>query len=97
MFRSEDIRKLSDFRQNATAHLALLAESGGIEVLTINGEAKGVVMSPRTFDHLAEQAYQAEITAKIKRGMADIEAGRVQNAHEAMHKLADKHDLKLSK
>ena len=34
MIRTSDIRKLSEFRQNATAHLDRLAKSGGVEILT---------------------------------------------------------------
>lgn len=95
MIRANDICSLSDFRQNAKAHLDRLAESGGAEVLTVNGQAKGVVMSPDTYDELIEMARQAVITAKIKQGLDDVKAGRVQDAREAMHALAKKHDLRL--
>lgn len=97
MIRTEDIRKLSDFRQNATTHLNRLAESGSVEVLTVNGEAKGVVMSPKTFDDLAERAFQAEVTASIKRGMADIAAGRGSDAREALREIAAEHGVKLNR
>lgn len=74
-----------------------LAESGGVEVLTVNGEAKGVVMSPQAFDELAEKAHQAEITAKIRRGMAEIQAGQGIDARQAMGQLADKHGLNIDR
>ena len=95
MFRSEDIRKLSDFRQNATSHLNQLAETGGIEVLTVNGEAKGVVMSPKTFDNMAEKAFQAEVTAKIKQRMAEIKAGQGVDARKDLQELAAEFGLNL--
>ncbi len=97
MIRTDNIRSLTDFRQNAKDHLDRLAESGGVEVLTVNGEAKGVVMSPQAFDELAEKAHQAEITDKIRRGMAEIEAGQGVDARQAMHDLADKHGLKIDR
>jgi PHD/YefM family antitoxin component YafN of YafNO toxin-antitoxin module len=95
MLRTKDIRSLSEFRQDASAHLDRLIETGGVEVLTVNGQAKGVVMSPDTYDRLAECAFQAEIAAKIRQGMADVEAGRVRDAGEALRSIADHHALKL--
>lgn len=97
MIRTEDIRKLSEFRQNATSHLDRLAETGSVEVLTVNGEAKGVVMSPKTFDDLAEKAFQAEVTAKIKQGMSEIEAGQGVDAKQAMQEIAGEFGLKLKR
>ncbi len=63
MIRTSDIRKLSDFRQNATAHLDRLAETGRVEILTVNGEAKGVVMAPQLFDEMADRIEHLETTA----------------------------------
>ncbi len=95
MIRTEDIRKLSDFRQNATSHLDRLAESGSVEVLTVNGEAKGVVMSPKTFDDLAEKAFQVEVAVKIKRGMKEIKAGQGLDSRQAVREIADEFGISL--
>jgi len=88
MIRTSDIRKLSDFRANATAHLDRLAKTGAIEVLTVNGEAKGVVMAPRVFDEMAERIERLEIMASVKRGLDDAAAGRTRPARTAIEKLA---------
>lgn len=95
MIRTEDIRKLSDFRQNATSHLDRLTETGSVEVLTVNGEAKGVVMSPKTFDELAERAFQAEVAVKIKRGMEEIEEGQGIDSGQAVREIADEIGISL--
>jgi PHD/YefM family antitoxin component YafN of YafNO toxin-antitoxin module len=97
MIRTGDIRKLSDFRQNATAHLDRLAEKGGVEVLTVNGEAKGVVMSPEVYDELAEKAAMFDNLAAINRGLDDIRAGRVQDAREAMRGIAAEMGIRLKR
>jgi len=97
MIRTDHIRKLSDFRQNATAHLDKLAKSGWAEVLTVNGEAKGVVMSPKTFDEMAEKAALVDSLAMIDRSMDDIKNGRTHDAREALHAIATKHGLKLDR
>ncbi len=79
---------LADFRQGAAEHLDRLTRSGEAEVLTVDGEAKGVVMSPAAYDRMADLAEQAEITAGIRRGLADVKAGRVRPAEEAIRELA---------
>jgi PHD/YefM family antitoxin component YafN of YafNO toxin-antitoxin module len=95
MIRTSDIRKLSDFRANATAHLDRLAETGAIEVLTVNGEAKGVVMAPRVFDAMAERLEKLETTTSVQRGLADAAAGRTGPARAAIEKLAGELGLDL--
>jgi len=97
LIRTSNIRKLSDFRQNATAHLDRLAKSGEVEVLTVNGEAKGVVMAPHVFDEIADRIEQLETTASIRRGLADVAAGRTRPARKAIKELASELGLKLQK
>lgn len=96
MIRTSDIRKLSDFRANATAHLDRLAKTGAIEVLTVNGEAKGVVMAPRVFDEMAERIERLEIMASVKRGLDDAAAGRTRPARAAVKKLAGELGIDLA-
>ena len=95
MICTSDIRKLSDFRQNATAHLDRLAESGRIEVLTVNGEAKGVLMAPRVFDEIADRIERLETAASVQRGLVDVAAGRTRPAIAAIKGLAAELRLKL--
>ncbi len=95
MIRTSDIRKLSDFRQNATAHLDRLAKTGAVEILTVNGEAKGVVMAPRVFDAITDRIEQLETTASIRRGLADAAAGRTRPARKAIKGLAAELGLTL--
>ena len=94
--REPTTRELSEFSQNAPAHLAELAESGRVQILTVNGEAKGVVMSPAAYDRMAEQVERAEITAALRRGFADIDAGRVKPAEQAIRDIALKLGLDMS-
>jgi len=97
MIQAQNIRSLSDFRQNASAHLDRLAKTGGVDVLTVNGEAKAVVMSPAEFDRLVELARQVEIAHEIRRGMAEVEAGQTRPAKEALREIADELGLKLNR
>lgn len=95
MIRTEDIRSLSDFRQNATAHLDRLAESGTAEVLTVNGQAKGVVMSPSTFDNLQKRIEWLEHLERLDRSYEDAVAGRGKDARQAIRDIAKKLNLDL--
>ncbi len=95
MIRTDDIRSLTDFRQNAAAHLDRLAENQSAEVLTVNGQAKGVVMSPQTFDEMAEKAALVDSLAMIDRSMEDIQSGKTHDAKEAIQNIAQKLGLKL--
>jgi len=95
MIRTEDIHSLTEFRQNATAHLDRLATSGAAEVLTVNGQAKGVVMSPETFDELAAKAALVDSLAMLDRGMQDVKAGRGKDFRQAVRDIADDLGLEL--
>jgi PHD/YefM family antitoxin component YafN of YafNO toxin-antitoxin module len=97
MIRARNIRKLSDFRQNATSHLDRLAETGAVEVLTVNGEAKGVVMAPHVFDEMADRIEHLETAMSIRRGLADVAEGRTRPARQAIKDLAAELGLDLDK
>ena len=71
---SEDIVPVSDFKAHAAELLRRIAETGQPLVITQNGKAAGVVLSPERFDELTERARFAEA---IKSGLADSDADRV--------------------
>ena len=95
MVRANDVRQLSDFRANAAAHLDRLAETGAIEVLTVDGEPRGVVMAPHVFDEMTERLEKLEATASIQRSLADAAAGRTRPARASIEKLASELALDL--
>lgn len=89
MIRGQVICSLNDFTQNASAHLSRLAENGGSELLMVNGEAKGVVMSVTEFERMCDLAQQSEVTAGIRRSIAQFEAGEGTELEEGMRAIAD--------
>lgn len=95
MIRTDNIRSLTDFRENAKAHLERLHREGGVEVLTVKGEARGVLMSPKAFDEMNEKVRQAETTAAILKGMREIAAGEGVDGRAAMRAIAEKHGLTI--
>jgi prevent-host-death family protein len=71
---SEDIVPVSDFKAQAAEWLKRIAETGHPLVITQNGKAAGVLLSPAQFDELSSRA---QFAAAIDEGLADSEAGRV--------------------
>ncbi len=62
-------------------------------VVTQNGKAAAVILSPEEFDRLT---YQARFVAAVREGLSDAEEGRVA-AHEEVHRLLDERLGKLPK
>jgi len=77
---SENIVPLSEFKARAADWLKRIAAAGGPVVITQNGRAAAVVLSPEEYDHLAERA---RFVAAVHDGLADADAGRVVT-HAAM-------------
>lgn len=71
---SEDIVPVSDFKAGAADWLKRIAETGQPVVITQNGKAAGVLVSPSEFDRLCERA---GLLDAIDAGLADEKAGRV--------------------
>src|SRR5512139_2995110 len=77
---SEDIVPVSDFKAQAAEWLKRIAVTGHPLVITQNGKAAGVLLSPAQFDALSERA---QFRAAIDEGLADLQAGRV-HSHAAV-------------
>ena len=71
---SQDIISLSDFKSKASKMLHNVQTSHRPLVITQNGKAAGVLISPSDFDLLTEQA---NFVDAVNRGLSDIEHGRI--------------------
>lgn len=71
---SEDIVPVSDFKAQAADWLKRVTDTGQPVVITQNGKAAGVLISPSEFDRLCERA---GLLDAIDAGLADEKAGRV--------------------
>ena len=74
---SKDIHSLSDFKRNTSEFLEQMRDSGHPLVLTINGKAELVVQCAGAYQKLLERIEETEALEGIKRGLADLEHGRV--------------------
>ena len=77
---AEDIVPLSDFKARASELLKKLAETGAPMVITQNGRAAGVLLSPAEFDALTERTRFVNAVAE---GIEDARLGRTVS-HESM-------------
>ena len=74
---SKDIHSLSDFKRNTSEFLEQMRGNGHPVVLTINGKAELVVQDATSYQKLLDRVDQLEALEGIKRGLADVDAGRV--------------------
>jgi prevent-host-death family protein len=70
---SEGIVPMSEFKAKAAEWLGRIAKTDAPIVITQNGRAAGVLLSPRAYDLLLERA---RFIAAVEAGIADATAGR---------------------
>lgn len=70
---SENIVPVSGFKSKTAEMLRRLAESGEPLVITQNGRAAGVLLSPEAYDELTERH---RFVAAVLEGLEDAKGGR---------------------
>jgi len=75
---SQNIVSVSDFKARAAEMLRSISRSDEPMVITQNGRPAAVLLSPATFDLLAEHYH---FVSAVNEGLADVEAGRL-HSHE---------------
>ena len=86
---SKDIVPLSDFKARASELLKKLAQTGAPIVITQNGRAAGVLLSPAEFDVLTERARFVNAVAP---GLDDAKSGRVVDHQSMVAEVAARYD-----
>ncbi len=90
---SKDIHSLSDFKRNTSEFLEQMRGSGHPVVLTINGKAELVVQDALSYQKLLDRVDELEALEGIKRGIADVEAGRVTPLRQFEREFREKRGL----
>lgn len=85
---SNETTTLSEHRSHLSEHVRRVAESGRPLFLREAGEPGAVLLSEDAYAVLVEQARLAKNLSMIDRSLADIEAGRTEDAREAMRDIA---------
>jgi prevent-host-death family protein len=84
------IRSISDFKRNTSELLERLKKTGNPLVLTINGRPEVVVQTAEAYQELLERV---ETVEGLRRGLADVKAGRTKPAREMFTRLRRKHGM----
>lgn len=90
----KDIQSLSDFKRNTAGFLKQMRHSGHPVVLTINGRAEIVVQDAVSYQRLLDHLDELEALEGIKRGLADVAAGRVTPLAAFEKEFRSKHGLR---
>jgi prevent-host-death family protein len=80
--RTTDITTFSDIRQNLRTHINRVKKSGRPLFVTKNGKAEVVILSAKEYDSMSAAEFRAT-RAQIRRGRADVKAGRVKPLDQA--------------
>ena|SRR5579871_4060794 len=89
----DDIHSLSDFKRNTTGFLARMRQSGHPLVLTVNGRAELVVHEAASYQKLLDHIDELEAVSGIRRGLADVDAGRVTPIEDFEKQFRRKHGI----
>lgn len=80
MISTQHTQSLTDFRQKAAETLDRLNKTGEAEIVTVNGEARAVLLSPAVYDDMTRELQLSREVAAIRRSVKDIEEGKVMEA-----------------
>lgn len=82
-----DIRSISYVKSNAADMLKHVNETHNPLVITQNGEARGVLLDPKSYQEMIDALGILKLTAA---GERDIEAGRVTDHENTMASLRER-------
>jgi PHD/YefM family antitoxin component YafN of YafNO toxin-antitoxin module len=87
MISTQHTQSLTDFRQKATETLDRLNQTGEAEILTVNGEARAVLLSPVAYDELTRETHLARDAAVIRQAIAEMDHVKGRKAGEFFESL----------
>ena len=80
MTATENTQSIAEFRETAAATIERVNQTGEPEFITVDGEARAVVLSRATYDAIAKEYWLARDVEVIRRSMREIDAGNGQEA-----------------
>lgn len=90
---SEDIVPVSEFKAQAAEYLHRITATGQPIIITQNGKAAGVLLSPAEFDRLSEQD---RFVAAVQEGLADADTGLLSDHDEVTARMRARSKAKQS-
>ncbi len=80
---SDALVPVNEFKASPSKYLRAAASSGPV-VITVNGKAAGVILSPAEYDRLVDRE---EFLRAIDEGVAAADAGQVVSSDEVRQRL----------
>jgi PHD/YefM family antitoxin component YafN of YafNO toxin-antitoxin module len=90
---TRDIQSLSVFKRDSAKFTRQMKKTKQPIVLTVNGKATLVVQDAESYQELLEAKDRMETIEGIRRGLADIKAGRSTSADEFFTEFFSKYDI----
>ncbi len=92
---TRDIQSLSVFKRDSAKFIRQMKKTGEPILLTINGKAAVVMHDPDSYQEYLRNKDRQETIEGIRRGRADVKAGRVRDAEEFFNEMFAKYDIPL--
>jgi prevent-host-death family protein len=90
---SKDIHPLTNFKRNTAVFVKRMKKSRRPVVLTVKGKAEIVIQDASSYQTLLDRIDELEAVAAIRRGLKDVEAGRVTPLDEAVRRIRKRNGL----
>ena len=87
---SRDIQSMSVFKRDTAKFLKQMKKTGQPIVLTVNGKAAAVVHDPDGYQEYLREKERQEVIAGVRRGIADVKAGRTRPAEDVFKDLFER-------
>jgi prevent-host-death family protein len=84
---TRDIQSLSVFKRDTSKFMKQMKKTKQPIVLTVNGKAEMVVIDAESYEDYLREKDRQETIAGVRRGIADMKAGRVQDAEDVFREL----------
>lgn len=84
---------LSHFQEHPQEHLQRLRNSGGAEVLTVDGKPELVVLEANAYERLLAAIARAEAIEGIQRGLEEVARGEGRPARETLAAIREKYAI----
>jgi len=91
--KTKKIHSLKEFQRNAPEMVREIKKTGRPLLLGVNGKAKFVVQDAASYERMLELIDRLECIEGIRRGLDDVEHGRVRPAREVMEEIRRKYKL----
>ena len=81
---SEDVVPIGEFKAQTAQWIKKVNETGHPVMITQNGKAAGVMVSPKDYDEILEQQ---RLFIAVAKGMNDVESGKTCTTEELLKSL----------